>query len=48
MQLALRDVRSGKFALMGTGVTLEEYLSAVGIERWAEVENRHGGKAMPD
>jgi 2-methylisocitrate lyase-like PEP mutase family enzyme len=45
MQLALEDIRSGKFALMGTGVTLEEYLSAVGIERWDEVENRHGGKA---
>jgi len=43
MQLALEDIRSGKFALMGTGVTLEEYLSAVGIERWADIENRHAG-----
>jgi len=47
MQLALRDIRSGKFELMGTGVTLEQYLTAVGIERWAEVENRHGRKAGP-
>ena len=38
MQLALEDMRSGKFALMGTGATLQEYLSVVGFEDWTRIE----------
>ncbi len=42
MQLVLLDIRSGRFALQGTGATFKEYVSAVGYEDWANIENRHG------
>jgi 2-methylisocitrate lyase-like PEP mutase family enzyme len=42
MQLALEDMRSGKFELMGTGASLQEYLTAVGFEEWSRIESRHG------
>ncbi|HEX5612457.1 MAG TPA: isocitrate lyase/PEP mutase family protein [Burkholderiales bacterium] len=38
MQVALEDMRSGKFALMGTGASLEEYLSVVGFDEWSRIE----------
>ncbi len=38
MQEALEDMRSGRFALMGTGVALNEYLSVVGFDEWTRVE----------
>ena len=38
MQVALEDMRSGKFALMGTGATLQEYLQVVGFEDWTRIE----------
>ena len=41
MQVALEDMRSGRFELMGTGVTLQEYLSAVGFDEWTRIESRH-------
>src|SRR3990172_5905022 len=41
MQVALEDMRSGKFALMGSGATLEEYLSVVGFEEWTRVEGSY-------
>ncbi len=41
MQVALEDMRSGKFALMGTGATLQEYLSVVGFDDWTGIENRY-------
>jgi 2-methylisocitrate lyase-like PEP mutase family enzyme len=41
MQLALEDMRSGKFALMGTGATLQEYLSVVGFEEWTRIEGSY-------
>jgi 2-methylisocitrate lyase-like PEP mutase family enzyme len=41
MQVALEDMRSGKFALMGTGVTLQEYLSVVGFDEWMRIEAAH-------
>ena len=44
MQIALQDIRSGRFALQGTGVTFNEYLSAVGYDDWANIENRHGNE----
>lgn len=40
MQVALEDMRSGKFGLMGTGASLEEYLAAVGFDEWTRIE-RH-------
>lgn len=41
MQLALEDMRSGKFALMGTGATLQEYLSVVGFDEWTRIEGSY-------
>ena len=41
MQLALEDMRSGKFELMGTGATLQEYLSVVGYDEWTRIENSY-------
>jgi len=41
MQLALEDMRSGKFALMGTGATLQEYLQVVGFEDWTRIEGSY-------
>jgi 2-methylisocitrate lyase-like PEP mutase family enzyme len=40
MQVALEDMRSGKFELMGTGASLQEYLQIVGLEEWTRIE-RH-------
>jgi 2,3-dimethylmalate lyase len=49
MQLALEDMRSGRFALMGTGATLQEYLSVVGFDEWTRIEGRYrAGKPGPD
>jgi 2-methylisocitrate lyase-like PEP mutase family enzyme len=42
MQVALEDMRSGKFELMGTGATLQEYLSVVGFDDWTRIEGRYG------
>jgi 2-methylisocitrate lyase-like PEP mutase family enzyme len=42
MQVALEDMRSGKFELMGTGASLQEYLAAVGFEEWSRIERSHG------
>lgn len=48
MQHALEDMRSGKFALMGTGATLQEYLQVVGFEEWTRIERSYRtGKAAP-
>ncbi|MBI2753854.1 MAG: isocitrate lyase/PEP mutase family protein [Betaproteobacteria bacterium] len=41
MQLALEDMRSGKFKLMGTGASLQDYLEAVGFDEWSRIESRH-------
>ena len=41
MQVALEDMRSGKFALMGTGATLQEYLQVVGYEDWTRIERSY-------
>ena len=41
MQLALEDMRSGKFELMGSGATLQEYLSVVGFEEWTRIEGSY-------
>jgi 2-methylisocitrate lyase-like PEP mutase family enzyme len=41
MQVALEDMRSGKFALMGTGATLQEYLQVVGFDDWTRIETTY-------
>ena len=41
MQVALEDMRSGRFELMGTGASLQEYLSVVGFDDWTRVENAY-------
>ena len=41
MQLALEDMRSGKFALMGAGATLQEYLQVVGLDEWTRIEGSY-------
>jgi len=49
MQEALEDMRSGKFALLGTGATLQEYLSVVGFDEWTRIEGSYrAAKAGPD
>ena len=47
MQHALEDMRSGKFALMGTGATLQEYLQVVGFEEWTRIERSYGTGNRP-
>jgi len=44
MRLVLADIRSGRFALQGNGVSFTEYLSAVGYDDWERVESRYGGE----
>jgi 2,3-dimethylmalate lyase len=39
MQVALEDMRSGRFELMGSGAPLEEYLSVVGFGEWTRIES---------
>ena len=41
MKLVLEDIRSGSFELTGTGASFQEYLSVVGFDDWAEIENRN-------
>lgn len=41
MQVALEDMRSGKFALMGSGATLQEYLQVVGFDDWTRIETAY-------
>jgi 2-methylisocitrate lyase-like PEP mutase family enzyme len=43
MQVALEDMRSGRFELLGTGATLQEYLSVVGFDEWTAIESRYRG-----
>ena len=43
MQVALEDMRSGRFELMGGGASLQEYLSVVGFEEWTRIERSSKG-----
>ena len=38
MQLALEDLKSERLALVGSGVSFEEYMRIVELERWSAVE----------
>jgi 2-methylisocitrate lyase-like PEP mutase family enzyme len=42
MQLALADFKNGEFKLVGSGTPFAEFTRIVGIDEWAEVENRFG------
>ena len=41
MQVALEDMRSGRFELMGSGASLQEYLSVVGLDDWTHIESKY-------
>jgi 2-methylisocitrate lyase-like PEP mutase family enzyme len=40
MQLALDDLKSERLELMGSGVSFQEYMRIVDLERWSAVERR--------
>jgi len=40
--LALNDIREGKFALMGTGIGLADYIKLLGYEDWARLDDDYG------
>ena len=40
MQLALEDLRSERLELVGSGVSFEEYMRIVGLDRWSAIETR--------
>ncbi len=46
MQQALQDMRSGRFEMMGTGATLQEYLSVVGFDEWTRIEDRYSAAKL--
>jgi len=40
MQLALEDLKSERLELVGSGVSFDEYMRIVGLERWSAIERR--------
>jgi len=40
MQLALEDLKSERLALVGSGVSFDEYMRIVGLDRWSAIEQR--------
>ena len=47
MQVALEDMRSGRFELTGSGASLADYLAAVGFDTWTGVEQRYRAADRP-
>ncbi|MBM3531308.1 MAG: isocitrate lyase/PEP mutase family protein [Alphaproteobacteria bacterium] len=43
MQAALEDLRSERLALVGSGMSFEDYLRLVDLERWSAIERRFEG-----
>ncbi len=43
MQLALEDMRAGRFEQTGSSASLHEYLEVVGLEDWTRIEQRYPG-----
>lgn len=41
MQAALDDLKSERLALVGTGVSFEEYMRIVDLDRWSGIEKRY-------
>ena len=45
-QLALEDLRSERLELIGSGVSFQEYMRIVDLDRWSAIESRFDiGKA---
>ena len=40
MQLALEDLRSERLELVGSGVSFQEYMRIVDLDRWSAIEIR--------
>jgi 2-methylisocitrate lyase-like PEP mutase family enzyme len=40
MQLALADLKSGRLELVGSGVSFDDYMRIVGLDRWSAIEQR--------
>ena len=40
MQLALEDLKSERLELVGSGVSFDEYMRIVGLDRWSAIEQR--------
>ena len=40
MQLALEDLRSERLELIGSGVSFQEYMRVVDLDRWSAIETR--------
>ena len=40
MQLALEDLRSERLELVGSGVSFQEYMRVVDLDRWSAIETR--------
>lgn len=40
MQLALEDLRSERLELVGSGMSFEEYMRIVDLDRWSAIESR--------
>jgi len=47
MQVALEDMRSGRFELTGSGASLADYLAAVGFDAWTGIEQRYRAADKP-
>lgn len=47
MQVALDDMRSGRFELTGSGASLADYLAAVGFDAWTGIEQRYRAADKP-
>ena len=47
MQVALEDMRSGRFELTGSGASLADYLAAVGFDAWTDIEQRYRAADKP-
>jgi 2,3-dimethylmalate lyase len=43
MQDALADIQSGELRLFGSGTSFEEFKRAIGLPRWAAIEDRYKG-----
>ena len=40
MQLALEDLKSERLELVGSGVSFDEYMRIVALDRWSAIERR--------
>jgi len=45
MQVVLDDIRSGRFAMQGKGASFKDYVTAVGFDDWARIDESYGSGA---